>query len=237
MQLKPVRHSTKVLLWGLIWVLLITALACGFGSRVTEKVDKAKEAITEKAEGGLDSLGELAKNTAKDAVVSALNSVDINKSFNLSIPVTDSTVNQIIALKEKANKLTLNQQLIENMRLSFTGGNVVVTGNLKEILFKQLNLQGSNQLTVVFRPGVTDGKLRLSLVEAKIGATPAPESVFSAVEQIQTAAADTLEELVNGVKSDLESEMVDASKLAVVVVNDIVIEEGKMTVKLTVNIP
>ncbi len=236
MRIKSTRQMNK-LWWALFTALLITTLACGITARTENSINAAKDSLAEKAGEGLGTLGELAKNTAKDAVASALQSVNIDKSFNLSIPITDSAVNKIIQLKEKANQLTINQTLIENLRLSFTGGNVVVTGNVKDILFQQLNLQGSNQLTVIFRPEVTDGSVHLSLIEAKIGDTPAPESVFSAIEQTQTAATDTLQEMVNAVKGNLETEVSNTGKSAVVQVNDIVIEEGKMTVKLAVNIP
>ncbi len=218
---------------------VIALLACSLGNNVTDKVasgvESAKETIAEKAEAGLDALGEQAKIAVKDAVAKGLESVDINKSFNLSVPITDSAVNNVIALKEKASQLTQTPQIIKNVRLAFSGGNVVVTGNPSETLLKQVNMQG--EMRVVFRPSVVDGKLQLSLVEARIGDTPAPQAVFDAVEQAQTIATDTLGEMVSAVKGDLETEMVDSQKVAVVSVNDIVIEEGKMTIKLTVNIP
>ncbi len=232
---------TQIRIYTLIFALFVVGsmLACSIGDSVTEKVtsgvESAKDTIAEKAEEGLASLSEQTKITAKNAVASALAKVNIDKSFDLSIPITDSAVNNIITLKEKANQLTMTPQIIKNLRLSFTGGNVVVTGYPSETLMERVNMQG--EMTVVFHPSVVDGKLQLTLVEAKIGDTPAPESVFDAVEQAQTIATETLDEMVSAVKGDLETEMVDASKLAVVMVNDIVIEEGKMTVKLTVNIP
>lgn len=236
MHIKSTRQMNK-LLWALSAALLITTLACGITARTENSINTAKDSLAKKAGEGLGTLGELAKNTAKDAVVSALQSVNLNKSFDLSIPITDSAVNTIIQLKEKANQLTINQTLIENLRLSFTGGNVVVTGNVKDILFQQLNLQGSNQLTIIFHPEVTDGSVHLSLIEAKIGDTLAPKSVFSAIEQTQAVATNTLQEMLNAVKGNLETEMLNTGKSAVVSVTDIVIEEGKMTIKLAVNIP
>ncbi len=97
-----------------------------------------------------------------------------DENGNITVTVTDDEMNQAIQAKQAAAEQAGQENLVQNMVVTFTGGNIVLTGSITSPI--------AAQLTVVFRPYVADGILQFEVVSATIGSLTVPSAVLASTE-------------------------------------------------------
>jgi hypothetical protein len=202
------------LLFILLILLVIPALACGGGSvnlpdvAVDELAGQASDAATQAAEAAAKAVivaqeaadtaatlaaSDQAQNLEATAVAAATNIANsdyqlpdtssLRQKFaqaqpdengSISITITDDEVNEAIQFKQNAAAEAGQEQPLENTAVTFTGGSIILTGNITSPI--------TAQLTVVFRPYVADGILQFEVVSATLGSITVPAALLSASE-------------------------------------------------------
>lgn len=212
-------------------LLLLATLACGPGGVDLPEVTIPAGAA-ETAESAAAQAGELAGTAAAVAgeqgggLVATLEATDFNidiqfdseairekfssvqpdESGNITVAITDQEINEALQVAD-----TGGVSPIQNLNVSFTGGNVVFSGDVTQ------PLQG--RLTASFSAAVIDGQLQLDLVNARIGSVPVPPSLL-----------DSLESTINERVATQLSRLPTSYTL-----QNVVIEEGSMTIMASRN--
>lgn len=93
---------------------------------------------------------------------------------NISVTITDAELNEAIQIKQTAAENAGQVQTVQGLAVTFTGGNIVMTGNITDPI--------TAQLTVTFRPYVANGILQFEVVSATIGTINVPASLLAATE-------------------------------------------------------
>lgn len=93
---------------------------------------------------------------------------------NVSVTLTDDEMNQAIQAKQTAAEQAGEENLVQEAVVSFTGGYIVLTGNITSPV--------AAQLTVSFRPYIADGALQFEVVNASIGSVSVPPAILSGAE-------------------------------------------------------
>jgi hypothetical protein len=93
---------------------------------------------------------------------------------NISVTITDAELNEAIQMKQAAAAEAGQEQVLQGTMVTFTGGNIVLTGNITSPI--------TAQLTVTFRPYVANGILQFEVVSASIGSLTVPTALLSASE-------------------------------------------------------
>jgi hypothetical protein len=91
---------------------------------------------------------------------------------NISITITDDELNEAIQLKQTAAEQAGQPQTVQGLAVTFTGGNIVMTGSITTPV--------AAQLTVTFRPYVANGILQFEVVSATLGSINVPAALLSA---------------------------------------------------------
>jgi hypothetical protein len=100
---------------------------------------------------------------------------------------------------------------LKQTAIAFTGGNIVLTGNVVSPI--------EALLTVTFRPLVTNGVLQFEVVSATLGTVQVPSAILSSAA---LTLNNTIGQAMNGIPSNLT-------------LQSIVMGEGTMTVSGTRN--
>ena len=95
-----------------------------------------------------------------------------DENGNISITLTDDELNEAIRLKQTAESEAGQPQTVQGLAVTFTGGNIVMTGNITTPI--------TAQLTVTFRPYVANGSLQFEVVSASLGSINVPAALLSA---------------------------------------------------------
>lgn len=125
---------------------------------------------------------------------------------NITITLTDAELNEAIRLKQTAAEQAGQPQTVQGLTVTFTGGNIVMTGNITTPV--------TAQLTVTFRPYVADGLLQFEVVSASLGSINVPAALLSASEA-------TLNSTLNEAMGNLPANYT---------LQDVVMGEGTMTI-------
>ncbi|MCA9990078.1 MAG: hypothetical protein KDE29_03645 [Anaerolineales bacterium] len=196
-------NYSKAAIFLLISLLAFSALACGLGlpplsPPVTIPADTAATAAA-----AAQQAGQVAATTAAlagqqgETLLATVQATDFDASFaelqqklaalqpdangNYTIVLTDAEINQGL---QGQPEISQDGVTIQGLAVTFTGGNVVLTGNLTEPI--------AAQLTATFRPEVNDGQLTFSLVSAQLGRLPVPTSILQSVETTLNATIGNL---------------------------------------------
>jgi hypothetical protein len=101
-----------------------------------------------------------------------LTSISPDANGNFTITMTDADLAEYLAMQGAA--FENSEARIENVRVSFTPQNVLVTGDIT----RPVNLP----LTAQLKPIVADGQLRFQVLNASAGVLPVPDSMLSILE-------------------------------------------------------
>lgn len=176
----------------IVSLLLLSALACNFGTKLLEVDEKASIAAT--AQAAAQQAGGVVQTVAAEApdqgsiAVATLQSADapevdaLREKFsniqpdvngNYSVTLTDVELNQVLKLQPTLTDPDAQVQL-QNAVVSFTGGNIVLNAQVLQPL--------SADLSITVRPYVSSGELAFDLQQASLGSLPVPEPILSVVE-------------------------------------------------------
>ena len=129
-----------------------------------------------------------------------------NANGNITITITDAELNEAIQMKQAAAEQAGQEQVLQGTAVTFTGGNIVLTGNITSPI--------TAQLTVTFHPYVTNGVLQFEVVSASIGSLSVPAALLSASEA-------TLNSTLNDALGDLAANYT---------LQEVLMGEGTMTI-------
>lgn len=93
---------------------------------------------------------------------------------NITITITDTEINEAIQMKQTAAEQAGQEQALQGILVTFTGSNIILTGNVTTPILAQL--------TVTFRPYVADGILQFEVISATLGVINVPTTLLSASE-------------------------------------------------------
>ena len=91
---------------------------------------------------------------------------------NITITLTDAEMNEAIRLKQTADEEAGQPQPVQGLAVTFTGGNIVMTGSITTPI--------TAQLTATFRPYVANSALQFEVVSASLGSINVPTALLSA---------------------------------------------------------
>jgi hypothetical protein len=143
---------------------------------------------------------------ALGALGAKFGSIQPDENGNFTLTVTDTEVNAAI---QRSQEETGGNTSLQHPAIGFTGGNIVLTGNVTQPI--------EAQLTVTFRPSVVGGDLQFEVVSATLGTIQVPAAVLSTAEGTLNS---TLGQAMNNIPSNLT-------------LQSIVMGEGTMTVSGT----
>lgn len=195
--------DNKSFLFILITLLILPALACGGVSvpNVDELAGQAADAATKAADAAATAViiaqqaasSEQVQNLEATAVAAATSLANsdfelpenssLRQKFtnarpdangNITITLTDAELNEAIRLKQTAAEQAGQPQTVQGLTVTFTGGHIVMTGSITTPV--------TAQLTVTFRPYVTNGILQFEVVSASLGSINVPAALLSASE-------------------------------------------------------
>jgi hypothetical protein len=217
-------------LFFLIGILALAGLACGpnlsgvvevtvpagavetvqaAGQQAGSVAETAVALATQEGSAAIETLqagGTIDQGPLKDK----FENIQTDENGNFSVTVTDTEVNQALQQAQQAegapNDLPLQQTVIV-----FTGGNIVLTGNVTQPV--------AAQLMVVFRPSVVNGVIQFEVVSATLGTIEVPTVILSSAEATLNS---TLGEAMNSIPANFT-------------LQSIVMGEGTMTVSGTRN--
>ncbi|HEX6387216.1 MAG TPA: hypothetical protein VF177_21320, partial [Anaerolineae bacterium] len=133
-------------------------------------------------------------------------SVQPDENGNVSITVTDDELNQVIQASQAAAAQTGQAVQVQNAQVLFTGGNIILTGDVTEPV--------AAALRVTFRPYVANGILQFEVVSATVGGVTVPPTLLQSAEAMLNS---TLGEAMSALPAQ-------------VVLQDVIMGEGTMTV-------
>ncbi len=209
----------------LIGILALVALACGPGvpnipEGAVETVQSAGEqagAVAETAVALATQEGAAALETVQASGVTDLGalgekfeSIQPDANGNFSVTITDTELNEAIRRSQETAG-TAGNSTLQDPVIAFTGGNIVLTGNVTQPI--------EAVLTVSFRPSVVDGVLQFEVVSATLGSITVPAAVLSTAEGTLNS---TLGQAISNIPANLT-------------LQSIVMGEGTMTVSGTRN--
>jgi hypothetical protein len=91
---------------------------------------------------------------------------------NIFATVTDDQLNRALLTQ---GDFSQDDFTIEDVQVQFTGGNIVLTGNMTAPI--------RSGVTATFRPELSGGLLQFTMVDASLGILPVPTSLARSVEQ------------------------------------------------------
>lgn len=123
---------------------------------------------------------------------------------NIVVTVTDDELNRALLTQ---GEFSQDDVTIQDVQVRFTGGNVVLTGNMTAPI--------RSGVTATFRPELSGGLVRFTLIGASLGILPVPTSLAGSVEQ---ALNNTIGQLMAYLPADysLQSVTVNEGSLTVV---------------------
>lgn len=116
--------------------------------------------------------------------------IQTDENGNFSVTVTDTEVNQALQRAQETQGTT-NEVPLQQTVIVFTGGNIVLTGEVTQPV--------QAQLMVVFRPSVVDSVLQFEVVSATLGTIEVPGALLSGAEATLNS---TLGEAMNSIPAD-----------------------------------
>jgi hypothetical protein len=208
----------------LVGLLALAGLACG------PSVPDVPEGAVETAQAA----GEQAGNVAETAVALAtqegvtaietiqaggqsidlgplqdkLESIQPDENGNYTVTITDDELNQAIQRSQEAAEGT-TEATLQQAAVVFTGGNIVLTANVTSPI--------TAELTVTFRPFISNGVIQFEVVSATLGSVQVPTAVLSSAA---LTLNNTLGQAMNSIPSN-------------VTLQSIVMGEGTMTISGT----
>ncbi|MCB9421358.1 MAG: hypothetical protein H6667_16260 [Ardenticatenaceae bacterium] len=228
------KHN-KLTLIILMTLFILPALACGGISvpKVDELAGQAADAATKAAEAAATAVivaqqvasSEQVQSLEATAVAAATSLANTNIELpensslrqkfsnaqpdangNITITVTDAEMNEAIQMKQAAAEQAGQEQPLQGTMVTFTGGNIVLTGSIATPI--------TAQLTATFRPYVANGILQFEVVSASLGSINVPTALLSAS---QATLNSTLNEAMGNLPANYT-------------LQDVLMGEGTMTI-------
>jgi hypothetical protein len=181
-------------------LLMLSALACGFGAKLAEvdetvSMAETAQAAAQQAGGVVQTVaaeapdqGSVAVATLQsanapeiDALREKFSNIQPDVDGNYTVTLTDTELNQVLQLQPTLTDPNAQVQL-QNALVSFTGGNIVLNARVVQPL--------AADLSVTVRPYVLDGELSFDLQQASLGSLPVPGPILSVVEGSLNASLD-----------------------------------------------
>jgi hypothetical protein len=204
----------------MIGILTMAALACGpslpdvpegavetlqsAGQQAGAAAETAVALATQEGSAAIETIQ--AGGVDLGALGEKFGSIQPDENGNFTLTVTDTEVNAAI---QRSQEETGGNTSLQHPAIGFTGGNIVLTGNVTQPI--------EAQLTVTFRPSVVGGDLQFEVVSATLGTIQVPAAVLSTAEGTLNS---TLGQALNNIPSNLT-------------LQSIVMGEGTMTVSGT----
>lgn len=171
----------------------------------------AATAVAEAGEGGGEAVSTLqATNFTINVTVNTdqlrqkIASARPDENGNVNITITDEEINQAIELKDEAEGS--DPATFQNPSVAFTGGNVVLTGDVTKPI--------PAELIASFGPVILDGQAQVDLQSVTLRGLPVPPQLLGSVEQsLNNALREMMSSLPEGY-----------------VVQEISVGEGTMTI-------
>ncbi len=211
--------------------LVMSALACGGDIDLPEvTVPAAVETAQQLARQAAQSASDRAGNVAGTAVALAtaegsdalatvkavatphvnflkerLNNIITDENGVYRVTLTDEELNTFNRLRQLVTGDVIGAA-VQSQEISFSGGNIELTGSVFEPL--------PGQLQVLFRPDVEDGQLELDLIDASFTGNELPQEALNSAE---TTLNNTLKELLTFVPDNIR-------------LQEITITEGALTI-------
>lgn len=209
-----------------IGLLALAGLACGpsvpdvpegavetvqsAGEQAGQVAETAVALATQEGSTAVETLQASGANVDLGALEEKFSNIQPDENGNFSVTITDTELNEAIQRAEELQTLPGNAPVTQTV-IIFTGGNVVLMGNVSQPI--------EAQLTVSFRPSVVDGALQFEVVSATLGTLEVPAAVLSSAEATLNS---TLGQALNALPSNLT-------------LQSIVMGEGTMTISGTRN--
>lgn len=161
--------------------------AAAAGTAAVQAGTVAVQAGTVAAQGGAAVQTVVAAGTPDiNALREKLAALLPDENGNVTVTITDDDVNQAIQSQPAEGQL-------QNPAVTFTGGNVVLVGDVTEPV--------TARLTVVFRPYVADGLLQFEVVQATLGNVNVPPTLLQSAENtLNGTLGDALNNLPAGIE-------------------------------------
>lgn len=177
----------------LLFVLILATLACGLPSlsQPAIQIDSAATAAAAARQAGVAAATAAAlAGDQGGALLATVEASDLNLDIDLEelgqrfgslqpdangnvvATITDEEINR--ALQGQA-EISQDDITIQNLRVAFTPGTVVLAGNMTEPI--------RSGVTASFRPELVDGRVQFTLVSASLGRLPVPTSMVRSIEQ------------------------------------------------------
>ena len=190
--------KTKPILF-FICLLLLSSLACNFGNSVTNQQAQAAVATASvvgqqaqqlAATAAVQGQNALATVQASDFQFSDLQDLQSrvatilpDENGNVNIIINDSQLTEVVQTQQTLVTPPPDAPKVQNLTVQFTGGNIVLRGDVTEPI--------QAQLTASFLPLVENGSLRFVVVSASIGSINVPAALLQTAE---SSLNDTLGE-------------------------------------------
>jgi hypothetical protein len=182
--------------------LILSALACGLPSlsppQIPDNAAATAQAAAEQAAQAAATTAAITSNQGEE-LIATLQASDMGLDLNLdalserfSNLQPDANGNVIIVLSDDEINQALRGQdsitqegvTLEGISVMFTGGNVVLAGNMTAPL--------QSQLTASFSPQVSDGQLQFTLISATLGRFPVPTGILTTIESTLNSSIGAL---------------------------------------------
>lgn len=180
------------------------------GEQAGSAAETAVALATQEGSTAIETLQAGGANIDLGALGEKFSNIEPDENGNFTITITDTELNEALQLAEESQAASGSSPVSQPVIL-FTGGNIVVMGNVTQPI--------EAQLTVSFKPSVIDGELQFEVVSATLGTLNVPAAVLSSAESTLNS---TLGQALNAVPSNLTLQSIEMG-------------EGTMTVSGTRN--
>jgi hypothetical protein len=210
----------------LIGILFIVGLACGpslpdvpagavetvqsAGQQAGSVAETAVALATQEGSAAIGTLQAGGQTVDLGPLQDKFESIQPDANGNFTVTITDAEVNQALQRSQETAEAA-NESPLKQTAIAFTGGNIVLTGNVVSPI--------EALLTVTFRPLVTNGVLQFEVVSATLGTVQVPSAILTSAA---LTLNNTIGQAMNGIPSNLT-------------LQSIVMGEGTMTVSGTRN--
>ncbi len=197
----------------LIGLLVLAGLACGPSlPDVPDGVVETAQAAGQQAGGVAETAVALATQEGSAAIGTIqaggqpvdigplqdkFESIQPDENGNFSVTITDDEVNQAIQRSQETTE-TANESPLQEANVTFTGGNIVLTANVTSPI--------AAQLTVEFRPFISNGVIQFEVVSATLGSVQVPTAILSSAA---LTLNNTLGQAMNALPSNLTLQSIE----------------------------
>ena len=129
-----------------------------------------------------------------------LESIETDENGNFSVEITDDELNQAIQRSQQAaeENAGVTESPLQQSSVVFTGGNIVLMANVSSPI--------TAELTVTFRPFISNGVIQFEVVSATLGSLQVPSAILSSAA---LTLNNSLGQAMNSIPSNLTLQSIE----------------------------